>query len=174
MRSFPVRAVTIAALFALALSAMPDASGQQETPMRYFRYNRARACNVYMNYSFWQPNFSLMARNPNALSAEDRAFIEEFNRSFQAMAVRGGMGNCEPPPGGMSNPRAREIYNRCMATQDRFGIAEQGWVNGRMPAPSNCISPKRDLAGTIRLVNGSLPTQTMSVSEWIRRSETGE
>jgi hypothetical protein len=141
--------------------------------MRYFRYRDAQSCNVYMNYSFWQPNFSLMARNAHALTETERSFIREFNAGVLAMVRRGGAGDCQPPPGGARNPAARDLYRRCMATLDRFGIVEQGWVGGRLPAPSNCISPKTASAGTVFMIRGSLPTSQMTVGEWIRRSETG-
>lgn len=159
---------------ALALDALaqtPKPKAPATTAMQYFRYPSADQCNVYMNYSSRQPNFSLRVVNPNLLSPQEIAFVREFNAKFQAMATGAGMSTCVNTGSGFNAPGAQDLYTRCMSTLARLGAAEESWVGGRMPAPSNCISPVMAADGTVMLLSGFLAKTQMSVDAWMAKAQ---
>jgi len=162
-----------AAISPIMVFAAADEGADQA--MIYFRAKNANACNVYMNYSFYRPNFSLKAVNASALSNEQQRFITHFNAAFQALATRVGQ-SCQAPSngaGGLNPQTAAALYKRCIALDDRLGISEGGWDVSRMPAPSNCISPKLAAPGVVTLIRASMPTPDMTLGSWITRAEQG-
>jgi hypothetical protein len=164
-----------AVVFGAAASTSP-AAAPADVQMTYFRAGAARDCNVYMNYSFYRPNFSLKARNPALLTPAQASFLAAFNANIQDV-VDGAGASCRAPASGakgLEAGTARKIYSACLALDARLGISEDGWGHGRMPAPSNCISPKLSAPGTFKLIDGDLPAPPMSLRAWMAKAADGE
>lgn len=138
--------------------------------MLYFRAHGVAECNVYMNYSFWEPHFSLMARHPERLSADERSFLHDFNDAFESRVAPSLVSPCKTPVGSvfLSAARKRELYDICVAAETRRGVAEASWGNSPVAAPSNCMSSRLSHAGVQSLIAARLPTPSMSLDAWMR------
>ncbi|HVQ08038.1 MAG TPA: hypothetical protein VMS43_06345 [Allosphingosinicella sp.] len=146
-----------------------------EEQMVYFRAPSEAQCNVYMNYSFYEPHFTLVVRNSAALTPVQRRFVGLFSDAFQRQVGRALVNMCRVPPFASLLPRARarQLLNRCIQAVAALGIAERGWTAGRLPAPSNCISPELVSAGTVHLFPAQLPSTPMSIDRWMSRARGG-
>jgi len=154
-----------------ALAAEPHSPAG--APMLYFRATRVEDCNVYMNYSFHDPNFSLKVRDAGRLSPAEASFVKTFNLEVRTLIARSGLEPCRAPLTGtlgLSPEHARKIYDACLALDRRLGIAEDGWGSGRLPAPSNCLSPKLSATGVVKLLTAKLPTPTLTIEDWSSRA----
>ena len=142
--------------------------------MVYFRSGSAPQCNVYMNYSFWEPHFSLKAKDAGQLTAGQREFISGFNAEFDRRVAPRLAQPCAVPRDWMllSDERKRQLYEVCRAAETSLGIAEDGWGRSRLPAPSNCISPRLDSAGAVTLT-AARQTASMAIAAWMQSSLTG-
>ena len=136
----------------------------------YFRYPNQNACNVYMNYSFHRPHFSLMARRPSDLSTKEQTFISTFNAEFDRFA-HDRLAACDLPTGALFMSRAEQErrYAACSGAESQLGIAEQEWSQSRLPAPSNCISPKLSSPGVVALL-ANVGERQMLLGDWLAAS----
>jgi hypothetical protein len=164
-----------ASAFAAFAIVAPGAYAADQAPQSvvYFRYARSSDCNVYMNYSFHAPHFSLMASQPEALSPRERAFLSDFNAAFERLAHE-RLAVCDLPAGAWFMPHSEQErrYAVCTAAETRLGIAEAGWPQSRLPAISNCVSPKLASPGTVSILP-RLREPPMSLASWLAIANAG-